>query len=220
MTIAFPRELFAVRYLEVTSFGLSYAMAQNRTGAGMIEVMETGDPVWAANYTTEPLSWAQRSQFMAWAASLRGGLQTFLAHDPFRQWPQVYGKGVLSLTRSGGGAFDGTASLNAIGANSVTLSQLPNGYQAALGDMVSLPRPSKQRSLHQFVEAVTGNGAGQLTGNVEPAVPTDAVISSPDVRLVKAPCVMIINWDSVRADAGHGKRSASFQATQTTVPLP
>jgi hypothetical protein len=221
MTIAFPRELFGVRYTQAV-FELSYNMALNRNGAGMIEAVELGDAIWQATFTTEPLTWSQRAALSAWAASLRGGLQTFLGYDPFRQWPAAYRTkaAVLALTRAGGGAFDGTATLSAIATNNATLGGLPAGYQASVGDMVSLPRPNKQRSLHNLVEAVTANGSGQATLNLEPAVPADCVTSSPDVRLVKAPAVMLLNWDSLKPSAGVGRQSATFTATQTTVPQP
>lgn len=216
--ITFPRDLPDVRMLEVPAFELSYASAINRTGAGELEIMETGDPVWHASFTTEPVAWRKRMELSAWAASLRGGLRTFLAYDPFRCWPAFYGPAVLALTRAGGGAFDGSAKLTAIGANTITIATLPAGYQVSLGDMVSLVRPNAQRSLHQFVEAATADGSGIVTGTVEPAVPDDATINSTALKLVKAPCVMVLQPDSFKAPAGLGKLSATFEAVQTTAP--
>jgi hypothetical protein len=208
----FPRALPAVNWLEQPSFDLMPVEGVNRAG-GSVQTMELADPFWSAKFVTEPLNWANRALLSAWKDSLRGG-KRFFGFDPFRQWPAFYKAAVLSLTRAGGGAFDGTAKVTANGTTTVALATLPASYHVSEGDMVELPRDGGLISLHQVIDVggVVASGGGATTVVIDPPAPADVTINATTVRLVKPRALMVIVPGSYSAPAGVGRRSVSFDA--------
>jgi hypothetical protein len=188
----------------------------SRTAAGAITFQERiGGSLWELAVTTRPLNETEYGKWHAWYLSLRGGRQSFMGRDPRRCWPLAYGPGVLSLTRAGGGAFDGTCNVTAVAGDTITLGNLPASYKLSVGDYVSFPWLGG-RALVKALEPITGTTGGvagpftvgpwQRTGGVLPAVGT----------LVKAWCLMRPKPGSWQGERGTVE-PVTFEAIQTLV---
>ena len=214
MTISFPRDMPPCRIAALSSFDLQHNVAINQVGQS-VQAMELYPPVWIANFTTEPLTSHQRAAVQTWWATLKGGVNTFYAHDCFRVYPAAYGKNVIGMPRAAGGTFDGTVTITARTTTTVTLTGLPASYQFTDGDMLELPRAGGKISLHQITEPNIGSGAGVATVSVDPFTLTDTTVPSSAARLVKARCIMVPKPGTLQIPAGLGRLAASFEAVQT-----
>lgn len=215
--ITFPRAMPPCRIAELSKFDLMHGVAVNTIGSGSVQAMELSAALWNANFTTEPLSPAQRAAVQAWWATLRGGIGTFYARDCFRMWPAAYHSKTkaLALNRAGGGAFDGTCTVSSNGVTTVSLANLPAAYQFTEGDLVELPRASGRISLHQVTESVSANGAGVAVVSIEPPALNDTSVGSTAARLYQARCIMVPKPGTLDIPVGLGKRAATFEAVQT-----
>lgn len=221
MAITYPRQLpFSGSIFGPGSdLSLRRGDARNQDGAGMLEVIELADPLWQLRIVTKPLRPTIRAQWKAFLLSLQGGIQLFYGYHPILQYPIAYGVGVLGLTRNGGGAFDGTATLTAKTSFTLSLSNLPSTYIATPGDMISVPLTTGARMLHVVIEGGTAV-AGALTVSVNPAVRTETVATgSTDIRLVKAPALFVVKHETVNAPDGEAFAPVSFEAMQTVRPV-
>lgn len=188
MTITYPRTMPAFDMLSC-GFTIRRSMLRAESGGGVVQEMESFPARWEATWTTRPLNETQRGEMVAWLDSMRGAQKRFIGFDPTRCYPLAYGVGVLALSRAGGGAFDGTATLSSYTASTLTVATLPSGYQAKPGDMVSVTNAASKRSLHRVVEAATASGGGSITLTVEPTV-TITLAASNVVNLVRAAAIM------------------------------
>lgn len=145
-------------------------------------VIDRGAPQWSISLKTKPLFNAEIGQWLAFNAALRGGARFFQMWDPWREYPAAYmPAGWGSLTRHAGGAFDGTATVTAIGASglpsaardTLAFGTLPDGFKLIAGDMVGLSQ-SGLMSLHRILDPTQlTSSAGAVTAWVEPEVPAN-----------------------------------------------
>ncbi len=158
-----------------------------RQTAGVIQsgrdwVIDRGAPQWSLSLKTKPLFNSEIGQWLAFNAALRGGARFFSMWDPWREYPAAYmPAGWGSLTRHGGGAFDGTATVTALGASglpgaardTLAFGTLPDGFLLNPGDMVGLSQ-SGLMSLHRILDpAQLTSAVGAVTAWVEPEVPAN-----------------------------------------------
>jgi hypothetical protein len=208
MAITFPRDL--LQPIRTVTFDLMHFVK----GAGMGgPVIESRDPLWMAEYETPPLTNAQLAEWRAWWASMRGGVRQFYAYDPKTPYPLLYPNGVSGLTRAGGGAFDGTTTITAIAARSITLGTLPVGFVISAGDKLGLVEGGL-RSLHIVVEAGTANGSGVATVAVEPPIATTLFTTAGAGNLVRPVVKMRPKPDSWQSRTSPIPEPISFSAEQ------
>jgi len=221
MTISFPRDLpeFSGRLLfSQADFDPFYQQTMSPSRGGQVQVANLGPDLWSMSFATDPISYQTGLEYMAWIQSLRGGARLFKAWHPLRRYPYAYPNGFAALTRAGGGAFDGTCTLNAIATerDTITLTTLPASFQFNIGDMVSFPMLSgATRALVRVLEAATANGSGVATLAIEPTIPL-AATTGVTATLVKPWCLAVIDAKSIKGPMRPGMfQSVSFSALQT-----
>ncbi|QTL01909.1 hypothetical protein J5J86_13950 [Aquabacter sp. L1I39] len=213
MAITYPRALPAdIRWLKST-LSLPRGNALNRLSSGALQAAEVDEPLWRASFVSEPLVWSERRLWEAWERTLRGGIGTFLAYDWVGSYPLQYGAAVLDLTRAGGGSYNGTATFVSCTATTLTLSGLPNGYQAKTGDRLSFAW-NNGRAYHEVAEDAVASSGGALTVTVEPYVRAPYVDAGTDVALVRAPLVLQMDPDTWSSPDDLGAQRISFTAVQ------
>lgn len=218
MTITFPRDMPEPLAVRSCSFNPLYMQVRAPTRGGLTQVANVAPDLWEMKYETPPLREADAGVWHAWLQSLRGGARLFKATHPLRRYALGYPAGYGALTRAGGGgAFDGTCILFAIGEalDTVTLSTLPASFVLGAGDMLSFPFASGLgQTLHRVVEGATANGSGALTVTVEPTLPL-AAATGVTVSLLAPWCKAVLDPKSVTGPWQVGRRSAvSFSAVQ------
>jgi len=187
----------------------------SRTAAGAITFQERiGGSLWELAVTTKPLNETEYGKWHAWFLSLRGGRQSFMGRDPRRCWPLAYGPGVLSLTRAGGGAFDGTVFVTAVAGDTITIANLPASYKISVGDYVSFAWLGG-RALVKALEPITGSAGGVATVTVGPWQRTGGTLPAAGT-LVKAWCLMRPKPGSWQGERGTVE-PVTFEAIQTLV---
>ena len=194
MALVFPRALPSPHRVATVSFVIDRVLAASRARGGVVQVSERGRSLWRCALTTTPLTGPQFEAWRAWLDSMRGGLNTFLCFDTQRCRPQAYPGSGWSLLRFDGTPFDGTATITAAAAYSVELAALPAGYVVTAGDVMSWAWRST-RTYHRVVEGGIADGAGQVSVQVEPDIPTDegvpgvVKLERPDAvfRIVETP---------------------------------
>lgn len=166
-----------------SSMVLQPMTSSGRTRGGGVFSVNRAEPYWDWTWRTQALKFDRKAELQAWWMSLRGGVYSFLAHDPRHPIPHAYDTEaeVLALPRGGGlGAFDGRFELTAVAAYelqsvSAVALRAPAGFELSAGDYISIVQ-SPRRSLHRVVEAVTAGASGNFTAGspilVEPAVKT------------------------------------------------
>lgn len=218
MTLTFPRDLPEPLAVRSCTFQPLYTQVRAPTRGGLTQVANVAPDLWDIKYETPPLRAADAKAWRAWVASLRGGARLFKAYDPVARWASAYPSGYGGMSRAGGGgSFDGTATLFAIGGtlDTVTLTTLPAAFVLTVGDMLSFPFASGVgQTLHRVVEGATANGSGAVTVTVEPTVPI-AAATGVAVALEKPWCKAVIDAKSISAPWTIGKRSTlAFAAVQ------
>lgn len=192
MALVFPRPLPCG--IVTVEFELSRGMAMNRLAGGSIQVRETAEPRWRCALTWAPMQRAEYQALRAWVDTMRGGLRTFLAHDALQPYPVLYPKAkLLALTRPGGDAFDGTATVASLSASAIGLTNLPVGFALKAGDYLGLVQ-SGRYGLHRLVEDATAAGpSGTLTASVEPRVATNLFTTAAVATVVRPSCTMVLD---------------------------
>lgn len=220
MAITFPRDLPELPGNRVLfsqcSFNPMYQQTLAPTRGGLVQVANLGSDLWFMSFATSPLDYQVAMEYFAWLHSLRGGARTFKAWHPLRRYPYNYPNGVSSLTRAGGGAFDGTCTLTTIGASrdTITLTTLPASFVFSIGDMVSFPMGATQ-CLVRVMEAATANGSGQVTLTVEPTLPL-AAATGVTATVVKPWCHAVVDVKSITGPIQKGYVQAiTFNAVQS-----
>lgn len=216
MTISFPRDLIEPFGVRSCVFEPREMQARSGTRGGLLQVVSLGPTVWQMRYELVVQTEDQAAEWEAWLLSMRGGLKLFKAWHPLRRYARNYPSGYGALTRHGGGAFDGTATLTAVGGSldTLTLSTLPSTFQFKVGDMVSFPYTSTSQSLHQVVEAATASG-GVATIAVEPTVRA-GVTTGVTATVDKPWCHAVLDPGAKVEWEGPGRRGrVSISAVQT-----
>lgn len=197
MAIADPRPLLDFPFVEA-EFGLSRVdyvaqlNGQPASGASQMQAMEASEPWWWADFHTRPLYQSERRQMRAWERSFKGVMRTFLAYDPDAQYPITYPLGFAGMTRFGGGAFDGTATITGVSAGAISLSTLPPSFVVKAGDRLHILQSGRYMYL-EVVEDKTGTSGGVLaTLLVEPPILTTLFTTAGVANFAQPLCRMII----------------------------
>lgn len=170
MAITYPLAMpsFALKAVDGTAMPLIAGTTSGMTRGGAVQSVQNSEPYFDLTWVTRALTRPEKSELEGWWDSMRGGVGDFLAYHPFRQWPSNYSTeaAVLALTRGGGGSFNGTFEVTAIGTDGVTIkSDSTSTSRAAVslvltrGDMIGLAQAGKY-SLHRIINAATASGAG------------------------------------------------------------
>ncbi len=213
MAITYPRTLPCG--VQSVTLEPSYSQAMNRSRSGEVGVLELADPRWQAQIAYAPLDRERFQAMRAWLDSARGALVRVLVHDALQPYPLLYPKAVLeALSRAGGGAFDGTATVTALGPTGVTLGALPPNFALKAGDYVGLVEGGRY-GLLRVAEDATGSGGGSLALTGFPLGQTKHFTTGAQARLVRPPCLMTLDPASVSAARSAGQRApVSFNAVQ------
>lgn len=214
MAITFPRALPDVGILS-SVFELQRAVNINGRRGGAVQVSERADPRWYAEVNFGLMERADYQAVRAWWMSMQGGLNDFLMHDPAHPRPIRYRTGFGGEVRHGGGAFDGTANVDALTATTITISNLPTGFELMDGDYVGLVE-GDGRGLHMITEAATAS-AGVVTVTVEPAVKVNVFTAAATVNFEKPVARMMPLPGSDAFQFGIGPRPFSFKAIQRII---
>ncbi|MBA5779500.1 hypothetical protein H2509_20410 [Stappia sp. F7233] len=211
MTITYPREL-PVANIERAVFELGRDININARRGGGLQVVERGEARWRVEVTFGVMQRPDYQKVRAWWLSLQGGMREFLLHDPAHPRPIIYRTGFAGMTRHGGGAFDGDASVTALTPTALTISGLPTAFDLKAGDYVGLSEGGK-RGLHMITEDATA-AAGVVTVTVEPFVRTNIFTTAAAVHFDKPKAIFIPEPNSDAFEFGIGPRPFSFQAIQ------
>lgn len=213
-------------------FQIIRRQAAGMLGNGRDIVIDRGIPQWKAVMKTKPLFAKgpgvinEVGLWRGFRDSLRGGSRFFLGYDPFGSYPSAYmPAGWGSLTRAGGGAFTGTATLTSIansglpgvGRDVVSIGTLPIALSLIAGDYLSLSQ-SGIVSLHRILDqsAVAANGSGVATVWVEPEIPANFTTSAA-VNLLNASAKFRLSDFALPVQASGRNRpgQATFTALST-----
>lgn len=212
MTITYP---LPTSFLDefpgwTTEFELLWRQEQSRTAGGRTIVKDMGSPLMRLTAQSKVLTANKLDYWRARLTSLENGLKTFRAFPKSRCFPVAYPNGSWPT----GGAFSGVAQMSSIGADrkSITLSDLPAGYEVSVGDYIQIG----DKDLHMVMEATTANSSGvaqsfEIRPHLWPGVTAPAAAT-----LVKPSCIMAIVPGSVSttADMATGRGTVTFQAIE------
>ena len=146
---SFPLAWPTTKFIEST-WKIDRRQVMGVTGGPRDIAIDFGQPAWTATLKTIPLFDVQCGAWDGFRAALRGQARFFCGWDPRREYPVAYmPAGWGSLTRSGGGAFDGwvdvpaigNSGLDGVGRDLISLGRprgLPVGFSLQAGDMLSL----------------------------------------------------------------------------------
>lgn len=213
------------------SFTLRRIQAANPTRGGMFMSVDLGEPLWAAEINTTPLSRAQAGEYDAFFAGLRGTQRTAYVWDAKRPRPIAYHGSTpatnarigvttrrigLSSLRIGRAVYAwGSPKIAAISRTNSTLSLTGcvAGAMWSPGDYIAWDDGNTRR-LHIVTAAATANASGAVTVTVEPAPPATATATLPVAAIIeKASAEMVVLQAQVPWTVA-GQPSASFQAVQ------
>ncbi|WP_435371429.1 hypothetical protein [Mesorhizobium liriopis] len=213
--MADPISLPAVGWTD-RSFDPMRPFAADRMEGRRTETQYVGTPWWTMSLTSEPLYERGRGIMDAFSMSAGDGGECFLAHDVWRPRPIRMDQGVpLSGTKAGGGAFDGTATLQSItNTRTIVVSGLPAGFLLSAGDYVELRMSALKRSLHRILADATASGSGVVTLSIRYGLDTQHFTTAAVVNFEKASCVMQMDQGSYKAPSNKSNRQASFSASE------
>lgn len=215
MTITFPRDLPSTRFRPGSRLHLERQATMAPTRGGLVQVAELGAPLWRVRYETPPMGDLAGAAWEAWFDSLRAGARTFKAVHPFQRYARAYPNGYNGLTKYGGGAFDGTAVLDAVAGtlDTVTLSGLPATFVLTAGDLLSFVPTGTKQALHRVTEGATAVN-GVLTVAVEPTIRPGYTLSAA-VALASPWFKAVIDQSSIDVSWQFGRKfAAAFEAWQ------
>lgn len=221
----FPRDMplraDGVHPFQALSFDIEYVQAKAATRGSLAQVANLAPDYWVMEFNAHPLSEREGMQYHAWLQSLRGGSRLFKAWHPLLKFPQAYSEAGWSGLVIAGGAtpFAGLGALTDItsGRDEITVGALPASFELLTGDMLSIPMPGSQRSLHRIMADATASSGGNVTLRVEPTIPLGIEESpSPEVLFEKPYCLAVVDAATIRGPwDGHGHTSISFRAAQS-----
>ncbi|TKT79966.1 hypothetical protein [Aquamicrobium sp. LC103] len=191
----------------------------NRMEGRFTEGQVFGTPYWVTELRyghLEPLPYGKADAFVR-RVTTRGGV--FRACDIFRSRPIEHDDGngtPLSGTRAGGGAFDGTATLQSItNSRTVVVSGLPPLFQFREGDYAEFRRSANVVALHSLEADARASSSGVVTLSLDPAYDAQNFpVSGTTVNFEKASCLMKIEPGSYSGQKSQQDRSPSFSAAE------
>jgi hypothetical protein len=225
MPVTYPQVLPSTLVYPRSPFRLETGTAgPQRTRGGGVFAVEVADAYWRAGWTSQPLWGVDLLDVQTWWDTLRGGMKSFLAHDPTRPFPRNYASeaAVLALTRGGAlGAFNGTFEITFFASvyemrsvNAVALRP-PANFVLSLGDYIGLVQ-SGRYSLHRVVETVTATSAGNFaigTGIfVEPPIKTALFSAGATANIIRPLAEFIPEPASWQGEPEIGPSPVSFSA--------
>lgn len=209
MAISYPRELPSPSYL--LSDGTRYIRPQAAgvVGGAANPVSDLGEGYWLANVqSVGQVPVAGMKAWRAWAASLQGGLKSFLMKSPDYTNPAAHPDG-SSLGTPVVSAFsqaNGTLDISGLVASTTTLTA---------GDRLSvLYAGSSHYAMHTVIEGGTANGSGVLQVTLGEPIIT-GIAASDTVHLSDPRFEAFIvpdTWEDTDTIGGIG--SFKFQAMQ------
>lgn len=201
--------------VQTVTFEPSYTQAVNRARSGDVQAIEQADARWRAEIAWAPRTRAGYQARRAWLDGARGALVRVLVHDALQPYPLRYPRALLeSLARPGGTPFDGTASVMALSASSLTLGILPPGFVISAGDYVGLVEAGKYGLVRVFADAVADT-AGHAVLTVYPTGQTKHFSVIAQARLVRPACLMVIDPGAASASRSAAQSGpVSFTASQ------
>jgi len=214
MAISFPRDLPDPHRLRDAVFTPDHGQTTQPTRGGLVQVANLRPALWRMSFSTVALDQTQAGVWQAWIDSLRGGLNRFKAWDTRQRFSLAHPDGWGNLTRAGGGAFDGTATLSAgdAGASTIVVTDLPDSFIFLPGDYLSFAGAAAH-ALHRVVEAVTADGAGAVTLPIEP--PLKPGFQTGALEIEKAYCEAVIDETTLsETQPSPFTVQISFQAVQ------
>jgi hypothetical protein len=150
---------------------------------GRVGGVQSGFPLWMGTWTLTDMRPEKSDEWRAFLSQLRGATRVFLGYDRKRQYPLAY-TSFSGMTRSGGGAFDGTAtswseSINSDGDSRITLTGLPASFVMNIGDYIGFRWTATDDEVAgltwhapvRAVEAKTASGGTITNITCEPSVP-------------------------------------------------
>lgn len=198
MTTSFPFNLLDQFPGWSTEFDLMYRQEYSRTTGGITLAKDMGTPLWKAAYQSYSM---MPNQLDAWRARLKlldGSVQRFMGRPTSRCYPIAHPNG------QGLGSVD-AVKVATIGANnkSVTLSGLPTGYKASVGDYIQI-----RQELYQIVDKSSGF---EVRPHLAPgtAVGNTVVLVRPSVPMIILPGTL-----TTTAELSTGRGAVSFQAVE------
>lgn len=214
MALVFPRDFPAHLFRDV-SFDVKRFVFANSLHGGQTQVREAAEPRWMLSVSTVELNREMAQPWTSWAASMRGGMKTFHAYHPEKQYPLNYRTGWGGLT-VGGSPFNGTGDVTALTASTVALALLPANFALRAGDMIGLVEGAN-RGLYEIVEDMTASGAGVGTVTVEPNILTSIFTAAAVAYFYRPTCIMNLIADSFAAPRSSRPQPVSFSAMQKLV---
>lgn len=182
------------------------------------EAQRFGTPWWRAVYTTSALTQAQFGLVEAFIMQAGDNGEVFRAYDAARPRPIDYetpNHDPLSGVRAGGGAFDGTATLESItNSRQVAISGLPAHFQLRAGDYVEFAMSASLISLHRLIADAQAGSGGTVTLNFRYGLDTEHFTPAATVNFEKPACLMQVDPDSYSTSKVLVDRSASFSAQE------
>ena len=156
--------------------------------------VQAGFPVWGVRLELDRSAFIDR---------LRGRIRRFYCGDSSRPRPAAHAYGMLSLTRAGGGAFDGAAtgwsqSVDADGDATITLSGLPAGFVLTPRDLIGFKWDAEgaaagsfeRRTVARCVTSAIADESGDVSVIAEPPLDTELVPAAAIAHFVDPLCVM------------------------------
>jgi hypothetical protein len=187
MALATPIEMPVPLRVKAKTFDLDHMQNISPVGAGFIQSIDRGPPMWYATYTTPELSPDAASVFQAFLDELEGSHGTFLAYDPRKPRP-LSSMAVLSGEPWVQTGQPAARVINAdYNAGTLQLDRLENGYVLRAGDYISF-----QRSNAWYLHRVKGSGATVASNGATVSVVPRPQTNTADVtaRLTRACCAM------------------------------
>lgn len=213
MALVFPRDFPAVLRVNSENFPLKRYLNRNTRRGGKTQLSGRADPRWQLEWRSTNLNPDQFQEVEAFLESLQGGMNDFLAYRWERPFPKNYRAGFDGLTRYGGGAFDGSAYVDAVTASTITVSGLPATFNLAAGDMIGLVQ-SGAYGLHMLMEDVAA-ASGVATVTVQPFVKTNIFDGSASAQFARPKCRMML--DSYSGPRGLAPAPVTISAIQRII---
>ncbi|MEX2480193.1 MAG: hypothetical protein WD928_04960 [Gammaproteobacteria bacterium] len=215
MAIALPRAFIHDLPIIGLEFTLEPMAELAPTRSGRTIAKNLGPSFWRAQWQSHRMLEDEFGEVRAWHATLLS-YEAFYGYDKLREYPLLYKHGWGDL-EVGGLAFDGTAALDAVAANTkeIDLSALPAGFGLRPGDYLAFDYGTDSRALHMVVAGGDADGAGELTVEVRPHVRTGwEAAATVDLHRATAKFLILPDTWSAPAEAPHFGR-VSFEAIQT-----
>lgn len=183
------------------------------------ESVISGTAYWRARYSAVFLSDLEFGVMDAFVMRAGDSGEVFRAYDPFRARPISWGQEApLSGTRSGGGTFDGTATITARTATTLTISGLPANFQFRVGDYVEVRKTTSLISLHRVMADAQASAGGIVTLTIRYTLDLGVFTLPLTANFEKPACLMQIDPGSFSGSKAWSARRPSFSAQEVFIP--